>query len=101
MLKPIYRIFALSVLVSAVAGCGTLFGRNGSYYGPDYYSGTAYDFGVLFGSDEVNRGYFPATAWCWLSVVCPVLTVFSLPVDAAVDTVMLPHDIHQANKPIQ
>jgi len=60
-----------------------------------------YDFGVLLGSDEVNRGYFPATAWCWLSVVCPVLTVFSLPVDAAVDTVMLPHDIYQANKPIE
>lgn len=62
MLKRIYRLFALAVLASALAGCGTLFGRSsGGYYGPEYYSGTAYNFGLLFGADENNRGYFPAT----------------------------------------
>lgn len=97
MLKRIYRIFALAVLASALAGYGTLFGRSsGGYYGSEYYSGTAYNFGLLFGADENNRGYFPATLWCWASIACPILTVYSLPVDFAVDTVMLQYDVYQA-----
>jgi len=99
MLKPISRLFVLAVLVSALAGCGTLFGRaSGSYFGPDYYSGTAYNFGLLFGSDDLNRGYFPATLWCWASIACPVLTVYSMPVDFVVDTVMLPRDLYEAER---
>lgn len=99
MLKRIYRLFALAVLASALAGCGTLFGRSsGGYYGPEYYSGTAYNFGLLFGADENNRGYFPATLWCWASIACPVLTVYSMPVDFVVDTVMLPCDIYEATR---
>jgi uncharacterized protein YceK len=99
MFKRIYRIFALAVLASALVGCGTLFGRSaGGSYGPDYYSGTAYNFGLLFGSDELNRGYFPATLWCWASIACPVLTVYSMPVDFVVDTVMLPRDIYEATR---
>ncbi|CAE6884186.1 conserved protein of unknown function [Ectopseudomonas oleovorans] len=99
MLKRIYRISALAILVSALSGCGTLFGRSSSsHFGPDYYSGTAYNFGLLFGSDELNRGYFPATLWCWASIACPVLTVYSMPVDFVVDTAMLPRDIYEARR---
>ena len=99
MLKRIYRISALAILVSAVSGCGTLVGRSSSsHFGPDYYSGTAYNFGLLFGSDELNRGYFPATLWCWASIACPVLTVYSMPVDFVVDTAMLPRDIYEARR---
>jgi len=99
MFKRIYRIFALAVLASALAGCGTLFGRSaGGYHGPDYYTGTAYDLGLLFGADELNRGYFPATLWCWASIACPVLTLYSLPVDVVVDTVMLPYEVYQSTQ---
>ncbi|KAF0865852.1 YceK/YidQ family lipoprotein [Pseudomonas sp. LD120] len=36
------------------------------------------------------------TGMCWVSVVCPILMIASLPLDAALDTVLLPYD---ASKP--
>jgi hypothetical protein len=43
MYRLLGRIFALTVLLSVLSGCGTLFGRGGEYYAPDYYKGTSYD----------------------------------------------------------
>jgi len=34
----------------------------------------------------------PAAIVCYMMIVCPVITLVSLPVDAAVDTVLLPVD---------
>ncbi|VXC46613.1 conserved hypothetical protein [Pseudomonas sp. 8Z] len=98
MRERIARILALGVLLCTLTGCGTLFGRAASSTsGPDYYRGTAHDFGLLFGSERLNRGYFPATLWCWASVACPILTLYSLPADIVVDTVALPYDIYQVH----
>ncbi|WP_347905365.1 hypothetical protein [Pseudomonas purpurea] len=33
-----------------------------------------------------------ATIFCWFSIVCPVVAIATLPVDAALDTVLLPYD---------
>jgi uncharacterized protein YceK len=96
MYRLLGRIFALTVLLSVLSGCGTLFGRGGEYYAPDYYKGTSYDLELLFNGDGVNRGYFPATLWCWISIACPVVTVLSLPIDVVADTLLLPHDARQA-----
>lgn len=34
----------------------------------------------------------PHAVICYIMIVCPLITVVSLPVDAAVDTVLLPVD---------
>jgi uncharacterized protein YceK len=85
----------LSMVVAAVSGCGTLFGRpDASFYPPaKYYQATQYDMQLLFGGDELNRGFVHATAWCWMSLVCPVITVVSIPADIVIDTVFIPHDM--------
>nr|WP_256671251.1 YceK/YidQ family lipoprotein [Pseudomonas sp. SSM44] len=33
-----------------------------------------------------------ATVMCWMMVVCPLITVVSLPLDVAIDTLLLPVD---------
>lgn len=41
----------------------------------------------------------PETVVCWFSVVCPVLAVVSLPLDALIDTLLLPADLRAAREP--
>ena len=55
-----------------------------------YYKGVDGNLHLLCawrGSDGM-----PAAVICYMMIVCPLITVVSLPVDAAVDTVLLPVD---------
>lgn len=81
-------LIAVSFLTS---GCGTLFGRNGiTANSPQYYKGVSADMYVL--SMQTSRDNGAAAILCYMSLVCPIFTVASLPVDAVIDTVLLPID---------
>jgi uncharacterized protein YceK len=93
--KKLLRSTLVLMILVVVSGCGTLFGRpDASFYPPaKYYKGTQYDVQVLFAGDEVNRGFSHATKWCWISLICPPVTIVSIPLDIIIDTAFVPHDM--------
>lgn len=87
------RNFLISLLIaSAISGCGTVITRvdNNHWTHDTYYKGLQADAKLLTGN--VSTGYAPVTLFCWMSIVCPIVTVVSMPVDALVDTLALPFD---------
>jgi uncharacterized protein YceK len=94
-MRNVLRGALVLMVVAAVSGCGTLFGRpDAAFYPPaKYYPATQYDMQLLFGGDELNRGFVHATAWCWMSLICPPIAVVSIPADIVIDTVLIPHDM--------
>lgn len=96
LLKRWARI-VLCGLVTTTAGCGTLVerGESSKVYSRsgDYYVGVQYDWKLL--SLEGKGGYDYIPMFCYLSIVCPFVTLLSMPVDFVVDTAMLYSD-HQA-----
>ncbi|WP_260627433.1 YceK/YidQ family lipoprotein [Pseudomonas protegens] len=90
MIKVLNAVLLLSLL--SVTGCGTLIARTpNTHSGYDYYKGTQANIELLTmrGSTGYD-GYI--TMFCWVSIVCPVVAIVSLPVDAAADTLLLPYD---------
>lgn len=88
-------------LLAVVGGCGTLTGRegeNGALPVETYKSvnGDLYLLGMRPGPSGSGN---PGTVVCWFSVVCPVLAVVSLPLDALIDTLLLPADLRAAREP--
>ncbi|PYY87280.1 hypothetical protein DNK59_11355 [Pseudomonas sp. TKO26] len=62
-----------------------------------YYRSVKTNAQVLTGYD---MGYARMiTGGCWVMVVCPILMIASLPLDAALDTVLLPYDAFQPERP--
>lgn len=88
-LKGILRVGSVVSLVLMLAGCGTMIGRMGDATTVDYYKGVDGNLQLLGvrGGDGM-----PAAVVCYFMIVCPLITVVSLPVDAALDTVLLPVD---------
>ncbi|NBF04325.1 YceK/YidQ family lipoprotein [Pseudomonas sp. Fl5BN2] len=97
--KPLAKEGAINVLnavlglsVLSLAGCGTLIARTpDSHTRYDYYKGTQANVQLLTmrGASGYD-GY--ATMFCWITIVCPVVAIVSLPVDAVADTALLPYD---------
>ncbi|MBK5542232.1 YceK/YidQ family lipoprotein [Pseudomonas sp. TH05] len=62
-----------------------------------YYRGTKTSAQLLTGYEmgygKILRGI------CWVTVVCPVYIVVTLPADALIDTVLLPYDAVQPERP--
>lgn len=88
------KIWTMTVVVVAnllLSGCGTIFERGGRFgtYG-QYYPGVKYDWEIL--SFEGNGGYDIKPLLCYLTIVCPVVVLVSVPLDFVVDTVALPFD---------
>jgi uncharacterized protein YceK len=83
---------ALSTLLSLqLNACGTVLGRDkNTSDSPDFYKGAAADLRLL-GVNSSGEAH-GATVFCWISVVCPLLTLVSLPIDAVLDTLLLPID---------
>lgn len=93
-LRVCFLLFAVLVL----SGCGTVIARSSGStpYGlisENYYVGTKADTKLLTGG--LGTGYDYTTIYCWMSVVCPVAVIYSLPVDIVVDTLLLPYDIYR------
>ncbi|CAM4075370.1 hypothetical protein D3C81_481250 [compost metagenome] len=76
-----------------LASCGTFVARGSNSYssGADYYKGTQANVQLLtmIGASGYD-GY--STMFCWVTIVCPVFAIATLPVDMVVDTALLPHD---------
>ncbi|KAF0865853.1 YceK/YidQ family lipoprotein [Pseudomonas sp. LD120] len=90
IIKALNAVLLLSLL--SLAGCGTLIARTpNAHTGYDYYKGTQANIELLTmrGASGYD-GY--ATIFCWMSIVCPVVAIVSLPVDAVADTALLPYD---------
>ncbi|MFJ7141897.1 hypothetical protein BLX41_30185 [Pseudomonas protegens] len=82
-----------------LSGCGTYMARGNALDFRDdrYYRSVKTNAQVLTGYD---MGYARMiTGGCWVTVVCPILLVTSLPLDAALDTVLLPYDAFQPERP--
>lgn len=83
-----------------LTGCGTYMARGsqGMDWRDDrYYRATKTNAQLLTGYD---MGYARMlTGGCWVMVVCPILMIASLPLDAAADTLLLPYDAFQPERP--
>lgn len=92
-----WALILLFGLATTVAGCGTLVerGESSKTYRSSghYYVGVQYDWRLLTLEGSGSYDYIPM--FCYLSIVCPFVTLLSMPVDLAVDTVMLYSD-HQS-----
>lgn len=86
------RTLLLATLAFTLTGCGTLLGRAGEASHGDYYKGVEADL-VLLGATSGSGEAEGATVMCYLMVVCPLVTLVSVPVDAALDTLLLPVDV--------
>jgi uncharacterized protein YceK len=88
-LKGILRFGSVASLVALLAGCGTMTGRLSGASPEPYYKGVDGNLRLLGVRDDDGK---PTAVICYVTIVCPLITVVSLPVDAAVDTVLLPID---------
>lgn len=86
-------VAALASFIATLAGCGTFVGRSSGHV--DIYPGLQQD-GAFLGVTGVNEPYNPsgaATILCYMTIICVPVTLLSVPVDAAIDTVLLPIDL--------
>jgi uncharacterized protein YceK len=89
-LKWILRAGLLAALVPELVGCGTMIGRvSNGMSDVDYYKGVDGNLQLLGVRGKESK---PAAIICYFMIVCPLITVVSLPVDAVLDTVLLPVD---------
>ena len=47
---------------------------------------------MLLGLNNTSSEVSGATVACWIMVVCPVITLVSLPIDISIDTLLVPYD---------
>lgn len=91
---------ALVLILSSLASCGTLLSRNseGSLTEHAYYKGVQDDLMLLGMATDRQEGA-AAAIFCYYMLVCPLLALVSLPVDAVADTLLLPVDYQQSRQP--
>jgi uncharacterized protein YceK len=84
---------ALACLLVPLAGCGPVISRSQNQ--ANIYPGLQQDaaFLGLTGPSEPYNPEYVATIFCYVSVVCVPGTLLSIPVDAAIDTLLLPTDL--------
>jgi uncharacterized protein YceK len=75
------------------SGCGTILGRSTNEPQVDYFKGLDGDMRLLGVSADYSDGHnYAAAIMCYFMFVCPLLTVVSLPLDGALDILLLPID---------
>jgi uncharacterized protein YceK len=91
-MNNLVRSGILTAMLLTLSACGTFIGRSetGAVEG-DYYNGTKGNF-LLLGLSNSSSEAHGATVVCWMMVVCPVITLASLPIDISIDTVLIPYD---------
>tara|TARA_R110000868_G_scaffold298683_2_gene558854 strand:- start:1335 stop:1646 length:312 start_codon:yes stop_codon:yes gene_type:complete len=91
-MKNALQIGILLSIFSSLSACGTFIGRSEPRpVEGEYYNSTKGDL-LLLGLNNSNSEAHGATVMCWMMVVCPLITVVSLPLDVAIDTLLLPVD---------
>lgn len=79
------------VVLFSLTACGTVLGRaGGESFKNEYYRGTKFDLLAIGAGQKGETSGL--TIGCYFMIVCPIFTVVSLPVDIAVDTLLLPVD---------
>jgi len=99
MLRRCPAATVIAGLTGLLGGCGSVIRRANGY--PDAYPGLQQD-GAFLGVTGANEPYDPsaaATFICYTTIVCVPLTLLSVPVDAAIDTVLLPIDLISTTEP--
>ena len=95
MTKFIAKLILVGLLVSSLMGCGTNAARIenlGFASDADYYRGVVTDVQVLTFNADL------ASVLCYITIICPVVVLASIPVDLAVDTLSIPHDYARADR---
>lgn len=91
-MRATLKIIALSSALLFLTSCGTFIGRSEPRpVDGDYYNSTKGGL-LLLGLNNSNSEAHGATVMCWIMVVCPLITVASLPIDISIDTLLLPFD---------
>ena len=88
---------AILFAFACVTGCGTYSARmsNERHTTPTtYYKGVNADLQLL----ELQTGASWAGFACYMTIVCPFAVLASVPVDFAIDTLLLPHDYSRADR---
>lgn len=90
---PTGRLAGLALIAALLGGCGSILARSQDVHlvDADYFRSTQGDVQLL--TSNLDEGSFPMSTVCWMSLICPVATVVSVPVDLVVDVALLPHDI--------
>ena len=86
------RALLLTTLAFTLSGCGTFLGRAGEGSNGNYYKGVEADM-VLLGAAGGSGEADGATVMCYLMVVCLLIMLVSVPLDAALNTLLLPFDL--------
>lgn len=97
-MKNMTRVAFICVLCFFQAACGTFFGRLNELKDiePRYYKGTRGGLYLLGYVEEQRKDHMAGTIACYyMFFVCPLSTLASLPLDFAIDTVLLPVDFYQ------
>ncbi|WP_157699365.1 YceK/YidQ family lipoprotein [Pseudomonas sp. M30-35] len=86
------RTGIVSVVLFSLTACGTVLERSANgFFKNEYYRGTKSDLlSVVFYRANGENSVLPVV--CYFMIVCPIFTVVSLPVDIAMDTLLLPVD---------
>ncbi len=84
------------LLVFSTSGCGTMVSRvvTPTHGDATYYKGIQGTFQFL--TLQTSHGYDITGVLCLITIICPVTFVYSLPVDFAIDTVLLPYDFYNS-----
>lgn len=87
---------------SLSAGCGTMVGRGGAAEPTpvETYKGVNGDLHLLGLRPGPSGSGNAGAVICLISIVCPFIVVVSLPVDAVIDTLLLPADLLAAREPV-
>lgn len=56
-------------------------------YPSDHFSGVEFDYQML----KFDQGYLSMV--CYVTIVCPIAVVVSMPVDSAIDIALLPFEL--------
>ncbi|HEF4762080.1 TPA: YceK/YidQ family lipoprotein [Pseudomonas putida] len=95
MIRRLAALMFVGLLVSSLFGCGTYVARieNRSYASSaDYYRGVVTDFKILTFDADL------ASVLCYITIVCPVFVLASIPLDLVVDTLNIPYDYARADR---
>ena len=84
-------------LCFSLNACGTIArSKKDSGVKATYYQGTHFDLTILGLTAASREHHFAGTIFCVYLIVCPFLVIASVPVDLAIDTVLLPADYYQS-----
>ncbi|ALN21165.1 YceK/YidQ family lipoprotein [Ectopseudomonas mendocina] len=93
--------YLLLAAISFSAGCGTMAGRGGAAepMPVETYKSVNGDLHLLGLRPGPSGSGNAGAVICLISIVCPLMVVVSLPVDAVIDTLLLPADLMAAREP--